>query len=102
MKRGTKTMSATMSPWRLFFVVALPGVVSMSTMSVYSIIEDAFNGQKLGWTALAACIAMFRCSIAARMPFVLKKGLLRNIRIKNTGARHARQTERVQNEKAPS
>lgn len=54
MKRDTKTMFATMSPWRLFFIVALPGMVSMFTMSVYSTIEGAFIGQKLGQAALAA------------------------------------------------
>lgn len=54
MKRDTKVMFATMSPWKLFFVVALPGMVSMFTMSVYSTIEGAFIGQKLGQAALAA------------------------------------------------
>lgn len=47
-------MYATMSPWRLFFVVALPGMISMFTMSIYSIIEGVFIGQKLGEAALAA------------------------------------------------
>lgn len=54
MKRDTKTMFATMAPWRLFFVVALPGMVSMFTMSIYSIIEGVFIGRKLGEAALAA------------------------------------------------
>ncbi len=54
MKRDTKTMYATMAPWRLFFVVALPGMISMFTMSIYSIIEGVFIGQKLGEAALAA------------------------------------------------
>ena len=47
-------MYATMNPWRLFFVVALPGMVSMFAMSIYFIIEGIFIGQKLGEAALAA------------------------------------------------
>ena len=47
-------MYRTMSPWRLFFVVALPGMISMFAMSIYSIIEGAFIGQKLGESAFAA------------------------------------------------
>jgi len=54
MKRDTEAMYATMSPWRLFFIVALPGMVSMFAMSIYSIIEGAFIGQKLGEGAFAA------------------------------------------------
>lgn len=54
MKRDTETMYATMNPWRLFFVIALPGMVSMFAMSIYSIIEGAFIGQKLGEGAFAA------------------------------------------------
>ena len=54
MKRDTEAMYATMAPWRLFFVVALPGMISMFAMSVYSIIEGAFIGQKLGESAFAA------------------------------------------------
>ena len=55
-KRDTEAMYATMSPWRLFFVVALPGMVSMFAMSVYSIIEGAFIGQRLGESAFAAIV----------------------------------------------
>lgn len=47
-------MYATMNPWRLFFKVALPGMVSMFAMSVYSIIEGVFIGQVLGESAFAA------------------------------------------------
>ena len=54
MKRDTEAMYATMSPWRLFFVVALPGMISMFAMSVYSIIEGIFIGQRLGEDAFAA------------------------------------------------
>ncbi len=54
MKIDSKTMFASMSPWRLFFTVALPGMVSMFAMSIYSIIEGVFIGQKLGEAAFAA------------------------------------------------
>ena len=54
MKRDTEKMYATMSPWRLFFVVALPGMASMFAMSIYSIIEGIFIGQRLGESAFAA------------------------------------------------
>ena len=54
MKRDTKQMYATMPPWRLFFVVALPGMISMLAMSIYIIIEGAFIGQVIGEQALAA------------------------------------------------
>ena len=54
MKRDTEKMYAAMNPWRLFFVVALPGMISMFAMSIYSIIEGIFIGQKLGEGAFAA------------------------------------------------
>ncbi len=54
MKRDTEKMYATMTPWRLFFIVALPGMISMFAMSVYSIIEGIFIGQRLGESAFAA------------------------------------------------
>ena len=54
MKRDTEQMYATMKPWKLFFVVALPGMVSMFAMSIYFIIEGIFIGQRLGEAALAA------------------------------------------------
>ena len=47
-------MYATMEPWKLFFIVALPGMISMFAMSIYSIIEGIFIGQKLGEGAFAA------------------------------------------------
>ena len=50
----TELMYATMPPWRLFFVVALPGMISMFAMSVYSIIEGIFIGNVLGEGAFAA------------------------------------------------
>ena len=40
MKMKTEEMYATMRPWRLFFIVALPGMVSMFAMSVYSIVKN--------------------------------------------------------------
>lgn len=50
----TEKMYATASPWRLFFIVALPGMISMFAMSIYSIIEGIFIGQRLGESAFAA------------------------------------------------
>ena len=47
-------MYATMDPWRLFFKVAMPGMVSMFAMSVYAIIEGIFIGKVLGEGAFAA------------------------------------------------
>lgn len=47
-------MYASMKPWRLFFTIALPGMVSMFAMSIYSIIEGVFIGQTLGENAFAA------------------------------------------------
>lgn len=49
-----ETMYATMSPWRLFFKVALPGMISMFAMSIYSVVEGVFIGQTLGEGAFAA------------------------------------------------
>lgn len=54
MRIKTEEMYATMSPWRLFFVVACPGMVSMFAMSVYTIVEGIFIGQILGEGAFAA------------------------------------------------
>jgi Na+-driven multidrug efflux pump len=50
----TEKMYATMNPWRLFFVVAFPGMISMFAMSIYSIFEGIFIGQILGEEAFAA------------------------------------------------
>ncbi|MBQ8496106.1 MAG: MATE family efflux transporter [Clostridia bacterium] len=54
MKMKAEIMYAEMKPWKLFFMMALPGMVSMFAMSVYSIIEGAFIGQILGEGAFAA------------------------------------------------
>lgn len=53
-KTKPEEMYATMPPWRLFFIVALPGMISMFAMSVYSIVEGIFIGQILGEGAFAA------------------------------------------------
>lgn len=54
MKMKTEEMYASMNPWRLFFAVAMPGMISMFAMSVYSVIEGIFLGQTLGEGAFAA------------------------------------------------
>ena len=54
MKTKTELMYATMNPWRLFFVVAIPGMVSMLAMSIYSVLEGIFIGHALGEEAFAA------------------------------------------------
>ena len=54
MKTKTEEMYALMNPWRLFFKVAMPGMISMFAMSVYSIFEGIFIGQTLGEGAFAA------------------------------------------------
>ncbi len=54
MGRNTEEMYANEKPWRLFFIVALPGMISMFAMSIYSIIEGAFIGHTLGQNAFAA------------------------------------------------
>lgn len=54
MRTKTEEMYATMLPWRLFFIVAMPGMISMFAMSIYSILEGIFIGQILGEGAFAA------------------------------------------------
>lgn len=54
MREDAKTLYAKTSPWRLFFIVAIPGMVSMLAMSIYSVIEGIFIGQTLGEEAFAA------------------------------------------------
>ena len=54
---------ATARLTRLFFMVALPGMVSMLAMTIYSIIEGAFIGHLLGEAAFAA--------VNLAMPFVM-------------------------------
>lgn len=50
----TEKMYATAPPGRLFFTVAMPGMISMFAMSIYSLIEGIFIGQTLGESAFAA------------------------------------------------
>ena len=54
MKTKAELMYATMDPWRLFFKVAMPGMISMFAMSIYAIIEGIFIGKILGEGAFAA------------------------------------------------
>ena len=54
MRANPEKMYATMKPWKLFIVVALPGMISMFAMSIYSIIEGIFIGHRLGEEAFAA------------------------------------------------
>ncbi len=45
---------ATAKPIKLFFIVAIPGMISMLAMSIYTVIEGMFIGKLLGETAFAA------------------------------------------------
>ncbi|MBO7303638.1 MAG: MATE family efflux transporter [Clostridia bacterium] len=54
MQTKTELMYAKEKPWRLFFIVALPSMVSMFAMSIYSIFEGIFIGHTLGEGAFAA------------------------------------------------
>ncbi len=59
----TNEFFATARPTRLFFRVAMPGMVSMLAMSLYSILEGMFIGHMLGEAAFAA--------VNIAMPFVM-------------------------------
>ena len=54
MEEKANRIYAEMSPVRLFFHAAVPGVISMVAMSIYSIIEGIFVGQFVGGDAFAA------------------------------------------------
>ena len=54
MKMKAEEMYSSLNPWRLFFIVAMPGMISMFAMSIYSIVEGIFIGQVLGEGAFAA------------------------------------------------
>ncbi len=54
MQEKTNEFFATAKPWRLFFIVALPGLVSMLAASLYSAAEGAFIGKLIGEAAFAA------------------------------------------------
>lgn len=54
MEERSNQLYADMPPVRLFFHAAIPGVISMFAMSIYSIIEGIFVGQFIGGDAFAA------------------------------------------------
>ena len=54
MKMKAEVMYSTYKPWKLLFIVALPGMISMFAMSLYNIIDGAFIGHMLGEEAFAA------------------------------------------------
>ncbi len=54
MEQQSNQFFATAKPTRLFFMVALPGLISMLAASLYSIAEGAFVGQLIGEAAFAA------------------------------------------------
>ena len=54
MEEKSNKLYAEMSPVKLFFHAAIPGVISMFAMSIYNIIEGIFIGQFAGGEAFAA------------------------------------------------
>lgn len=54
MNSYSNRLFAEMPPVKLFFTAAIPGVISMFAMSIYSIIEGIFVGQFIGGAAFAA------------------------------------------------
>ncbi len=54
MKTDSKTLFAKTPPIKLFFIAAIPGMISMLAASVYSVMEGMFIGQYLGESAFAA------------------------------------------------
>ena len=54
MEEKSNRIYAEMPPVKLFFHAAIPGVISMFAMSIYSIIEGIFIGQFVGGDAFAA------------------------------------------------
>jgi putative MATE family efflux protein len=54
MKTDSKTLFGKTPPVKLFFIAAIPGMISMLAASVYSIMEGMFIGQYLGESAFAA------------------------------------------------
>ena len=54
MEEKSNRIYRDMPPVRLFFHAAVPGVISMFAMSVYSIVEGIFVGQFAGGDAFAA------------------------------------------------
>jgi len=53
-EQASNRIYADMPPVRLFFHAAVPGVISMVAMSIYSIVEGIFVGQFIGGDAFAA------------------------------------------------
>lgn len=54
MSTNSNRLYAETPPVKLFFTVAIPGVVGMFAMSIYNIIEGIFVGQFIGGDAFAA------------------------------------------------
>ena len=54
MQTQSNRIYAEVPPVKLFFHAAIPGVISMFSMSIYSIIEGIFVGQFIGGDAFAA------------------------------------------------
>ena len=54
MSVDSKTLFSKTSPVKLFFIAALPGMVSMFAASAYSILEGSFIGRYVGGTAFAS------------------------------------------------
>ncbi len=54
MRMDSKTLFSKVTPLKLFFIAAIPGMVSMFASSIYSTLEGMFIGQYLGGTAFAA------------------------------------------------
>ncbi len=54
MSMDSKTLFTKTSPVKLFFIAAIPGMVSMFAASAYSILEGSFIGRYVGGTAFAA------------------------------------------------
>lgn len=54
METQSNRIYGDLSPVRLFFHAAIPGVISMFAMSIYNIVEGVFVGQFIGSDAFAA------------------------------------------------
>lgn len=63
MSMDSKTLFTKVSPVKLFFSAAIPGMISMFASSLYTILEGVFIGHYLGGTSFAA--------ISLAIPFVL-------------------------------
>lgn len=54
MRKDSNVLYAETPPVKLFFTAAVPGVIGMFSMSIYSILEGIFVGQFIGGDAFAA------------------------------------------------